>query len=178
MRALIIKLHLMIAAFFAPVLLMVALSGGLYLFGQKGQTERTALELPSELTLSELAPTPEEAVSNLLQTIDPDFDFEYLKVSGDLLITRPTSKTYYEINRSRGDLTVTKVDPDWIKALVELHKGHGPTSFKQFQKIMAFGLLFIVLSGLWLGLTAKNLRNNTLLTSFSGLIVFLILAFF
>jgi len=35
-----------------------------------------------------------------------------------------------------------------------------------------------VLSGLWLGLTAKNLRNNTLLTSFSGLIVFLILAFF
>ena len=35
MRRLIVKLHLMIAAFFAPILLMVALSGGLYLLEQK-----------------------------------------------------------------------------------------------------------------------------------------------
>ena len=38
MRATIIKLHLFVAAFFAPILLMVAVSGGLYLIGSKGAT--------------------------------------------------------------------------------------------------------------------------------------------
>ena len=46
MRATIIKLHLFVAAFFAPILLMVAVSGGLYLIGSKGTTERITLMVP------------------------------------------------------------------------------------------------------------------------------------
>jgi hypothetical protein len=42
---------------------------------------------------------------------------------------------------------------------------------------MALGLLLIVLSGLWLGLTSSALRPGTLITSAAGLIAFLVLAF-
>jgi hypothetical protein len=168
MRATIIKLHLFVAAFLAPILLMVAVSGGLYLIGSKGTTERIVLTVPEMVVFDDEAADLEAEVSSLLKQLGQSTDFEYLKTSGKTLITRPTSRI---------GLSVVEVRPDWIKTIVELHKGHGPTRFKTFQKVMAVGLLFIVLSGLWLGLTAKGLRKSTLLTSAAGLIIFIILGF-
>ncbi|MBT3644396.1 MAG: hypothetical protein HN530_06300 [Gammaproteobacteria bacterium] len=176
MRATIIKLHLFVAAFFAPILLMVAVSGGLYLIGSKGNTERITLKVPETVVFDDDAVDLEAEVSSLLQQLSQPADFEYLKTSGKTLITRPTSRTGFEISHTDNGLSVVEVRPDWIKTIVELHKGHGPTLFKTFQKVMAVGLLFIVLSGLWLGLTAKGLRKSTLLTSAAGAVIFLLLA--
>jgi hypothetical protein len=177
MRATIIKLHLFVAAFLAPILLMVAVSGGLYLIGSKGTTERIVLTVPEMVVFDDEAADLEAEVSSLLKQLGQSTDFEYLKTSGKTLITRPTSRIGFEISRTDTGLSVVEVRPDWIKTIVELHKGHGPTRFKTFQKVMAVGLLFIVLSGLWLGLTAKGLRKSTLLTSAAGLIIFIILGF-
>jgi uncharacterized membrane protein len=71
MRRLIIRLHLMIAAFFAPILLMVALSGGLYLLGQKGQTLKTPIPLSDDLAVAIAANPTEGGVKALLADIDP-----------------------------------------------------------------------------------------------------------
>ncbi|MEH6569550.1 MAG: hypothetical protein V7709_10765, partial [Halioglobus sp.] len=57
------------------------------------------------------------------------------------------------------------------------HKGHGPSAFKTFQKAFAVGLLFIILSGLWLGISAGRLRQSTLLTATAGALVFALLLF-
>lgn len=176
MRRLIIRLHLMIAAFFAPILLMVALSGGLYLLGQKGQTLKTPIPLSDDLAVAIAATPTEGGVKALLADIDPQYDFDYLKISGSTLITRPTSRSYYEVNLQNSAM-LTRIEPDWIKSMIELHKGHGPTLLKDFQKAMTLGLLLIVLSGLWLGLTSSALRPGTLITSAAGLIAFLVLAF-
>jgi hypothetical protein len=59
--------------------------------------------------------------------------------------------------------------------MMELHMGHGPTSFKTFQKFFAVGMLFIILSGLWLGLSSARLRRNTGMAAGTGLAVFLLL---
>jgi hypothetical protein len=61
--------------------------------------------------------------------------------------------------------------------MIELHKGHGPGAFKTFQKIFALGLIFIMLSGLWLGISAARLRKSTLLTAAAGTVAFVILLF-
>jgi hypothetical protein len=61
--------------------------------------------------------------------------------------------------------------------MIELHKGHGPSAFKTFQKAFAVGLIFIILSGLWLGISASRLRQSTLLTAISGAVVFALLVF-
>ena len=177
MRSLWIKIHLYVAAFFLPMLLAMATSGGLYLFGVKGSVDSTPVTLSITQTLSPDSGTLDSDVRELLNANGIDHDFEYIKVSGSTLITRPTSSEYYEFTNYQDEVQVTLNRPDLIKSLVELHKGHGPLLFKDLQKLMALGLLIILLSGFWLGTSSPALRVPTLLTSVAGLVVFLALGF-
>jgi len=177
MRRLWIKIHLYVAAFFLPMLLAMASSGGLYLLGIKGSVDSTTVTLSTNQLLSADSGTLENDVRELLNSNGIDFDFEYIKVSGSTFITRPTSSDYYEITTDENGAQATLNRPDLIKTLVELHKGHGPLLFKDLQKLMALGLLIILLSGFWLGASSPTLRVPTLLTAAAGLLVFLGLGF-
>jgi hypothetical protein len=61
--------------------------------------------------------------------------------------------------------------------MIELHKGHGPTLYKDFQKAMAVALVFVLLSGAWLGVSSKGLRIKAATTIGAGLLVYLGLVF-
>ncbi len=171
-----VKAHLVAAAFFAPALLLMALSGGAYLIGEKGNVARSTVTLPADASIDGESATLEADVRALLARLDPDFDFEYLKVNGATLITRPTSRVFYELDTGAEQLTVRRASPDLISRLIELHKGHGPGAFKEFQKFMAAALLFILVSGLWLGLASAQLRATSTITAVAGLLVALFLA--
>ena len=177
MRNFWISLHLYTAAFFAPALLFVAISGGLYLVGVKGTVTSTSVAVPSGVGMNPASASLETDVRALLRAIGVTHDFEYVKKSGNTLYTRPTSRTHYEISVAADAVTVKHNVPDLQKRLIELHKGHGPLWFKDFQKVLAVGVLFIVLSGLWLGLSSAGLRTRTIATGVIGLTVCLILAF-
>ena len=157
---------------------MIATSGGLYLFGEKGETSQTKIVVPDNVAIDLSQSSLEASVRTLFREVGIDHDFEYIKRSGSELITRPTSRTYYEIQLGTDDLSVTRHDPDWIKVIVELHKGHGPQMYKRFQQFTAAGLIFVLLSGLWLGISAKGLRLQTLGAVGLGVLAFVILAFF
>lgn len=177
-RPLLITIHMYLAAFFAPFVVLVSLTGGLYLLGEKGSVSRElVLETLRPMALTgELddAATIKTAVQDLLLEAGVEgYDFEYVKVNGSTLYTRPTSRTHYVIKL--GPVTqVSSAVPDLQAAMMELHKGHGPGAFKTFQKVFALGLLFIILSGLWLGLSAERLRNRTLAVTSLGGIAFLL----
>jgi len=51
-RKLLVSLHLYFAAFFTPLILLVAITGGLYLFGIKGTVERTVVTTLEQQTLN------------------------------------------------------------------------------------------------------------------------------
>jgi len=176
MRIIWIRLHLWTASFLSAILLMIAISGGLYLFGQKGSTETTRISTPAEAQLDANSENLEAEVRALLNAVNSDYDFEYIKQDGNSLVTRPTSRTYYEIVIEAQEFEITRHDPDWIKTIVELHKGHGPLLYKRFQQFTAAGLVFILLTGLWLGLSSKGLRQQTFLAIGLGFLVFLTLA--
>jgi hypothetical protein len=72
---------------------------------------------------------------------------------------------------------VLERNPSVLRALIELHKGHGPELFVWMQKIMALALLLILLSGLLLGYLSPVLRRKTLLTSAIGVAAFIGLGF-
>ena len=177
MRNFWISLHLYAAAFFAPTLLLVVISGGLYLVDIKGTVTSTPVAVPSGVVINPASASLEADVRALLRDIGITHDFEYVKKSGNTLYTRPTSRTHYEISVADDSVTVKHNVPDLQKRLIELHKGHGPLWFKDFQKVLAVGVLFIVLSGLWLGLSSAGLRARTIATGVIGLAVCLILAF-
>ena len=172
-----IKLHLIASAFFAPMVLLVAISGGLYLLGAKGQFAVTNVELAAGVSLDLDSATLEEDVNQLLSGQGVDHRFEYLKVSGNTLTTRPTSRVNYVLVVEETGVAVTRNEPNLAKSLIELHKGHGPLVFKNFQKFMAAGLLFILVSGVALGFVSSKLRLLTVVVSATGLLVFIVFGF-
>jgi len=177
MRSLWVKIHLYVAAFFLPMLLAMAASGGLYLLGFKGSVDSAPVSLPTTKFLAADSETLDNDVRELLNSNGVEHDFEYIKISGEKFITRPTSTDYYELTIHDNEIQATLNQPDLIKSLVELHKGHGPLLFKDLQKLMALGLLIVLVSGFWLGASSPGLRVTTLLTTIAGLLVFLVLGF-
>ena len=77
-RTLLIKLHLYLSAFFSAAIILVAVSGGLYLIGIKGSIEQTTLGTVS--SGQQLLQDPSEAaVQAALTSLGvSDFEFEYV----------------------------------------------------------------------------------------------------
>jgi hypothetical protein len=164
-----------LSAFFAPAVLLVALSGGLYLVGIKGSVEQEII-YSSDTTLDTQSASLDADVIELLDRAGVhDYSFEYLKVKGSTIYTRPTSAEHYVINLTADSMELIHANPSLQSRMVELHKGHGPTAFKTFQKLFAVGLVFIILSGLWLGISAARLRRSTLTIAGAGLVIFALL---
>ena len=175
-RALLIKLHLYCSAFFAAAIVLVAVSGGLYLIGIKGIVEETPVGTAS--LGQQLLQDPSEAnVQAVLTSLGiADFEFEYVKQKGSQLITRPTTRPFYTLDISGEEAVVQYNEPSLQKRMIELHMGHGPTAYKTYQQVFAAGMLFIILTGLWLGLSSARLRFSTAMISGAGVILFLWLA--
>ena len=175
-RRLFITIHLYLSSFFAAAVLLVAISGGLYLVGVKGQVAETVVaSLPEAGRGSLQAPGKAEVQALLAEAGVEGFDFEYVRQSGKRAYTRPTSRTHYLVDATGPGVDIIRREPDLQARMIELHKGHGPTVFKTFQKVFALGMVFIMLSGLWLGLTAPRLVRNTTVSFGAGLALFLVL---
>ena len=177
-RKILITIHMYLAAFFAPAVLLVAISGGLYLAGVKGKVEQETIYSSDNATIDSKSASLHSDVATLLTDAGVEsYSYEYVKVSGANLYTRPTSSDHYIIKSNEGGVEVIHARPSLQSRMIELHKGHGPSAFKTFQKAFAVGLIFIILSGLWLGISAARLRRSALLTATAGAGIFALLIF-
>ena len=158
-----------LSAFFAPAILFIAISGGAYLLGFKGNKTEEIVHYNHTSQVNLESETLNGDVMNIFRNAGIEHNYEYLKVSGNKVITRPSTGTHYEIKiRGNGQLELKKITPDLLYRIIELHKGHGPGVFKNYQQIFALGLLLIVISGLWLGISANSLRKQSIITFFLG----------
>ncbi|TNC92568.1 hypothetical protein [Thalassolituus sp.] len=174
-RKTLVTIHLYLAAFFAPVMLILATSGGLYLFGIKGSVEKGETITIAGAALSEEGDKVAQ-VKALLEQAGLDSDFEYLKERGPMMQTRPTSRDYYEIKPVAEGIEVTPVSPDLVSALMELHMGHGPGLFRILEQITAIGLVLLLITGLIIGLKSPMLKKPTVGISAAGILVFVVFA--
>lgn len=174
-RQLFITIHLYLSSFFAAAVVLVAISGGLYLIGIKGTMERTDIATIDGGEALMQDPSKAAVSSALARAGIEDFSFDYVRAGGSRLYTRPTSERHYVLTVEGDAVTVTESVPDLQGRMIELHKGHGPTLFKNFQMVFAAGMVFVILSGLWLGLSSSRLRRNTAVAGFGGLLVFVAL---
>lgn len=171
-RKFLITIHMYLSAFFAPAVLLVAISGGLYLAGFKGEVDQKQVYQSNAATIDPQSDQLNTAIQQLLAEAGvTQYSFEYVKVKGQTLYTRPTSTDHYIINLTPAGAVVTFAQPNLQARMIELHKGHGPSAFKTFQKVFAVGLVLIILSGVWLGVSASRLRQPTLITVVAGAIV-------
>lgn len=177
LRKYMILAHLWAAGFMAPAFGLHAVSGGFYLIGIKGDVTKSQLALPAGASLDFDSPTLETEVRDLLVEAKIDEDFEYIRNRGTLIQTRPTSRDYVEFAQTPEGLTATRVDPDAVKSMMELHFGHGPQLFKSYQKLVAILLILVIFGGVLVGLMAKPFRNQTITAVVLGTLTFVVLAF-
>ena len=175
-RALLIKLHLYLSAFFSAAIILVAVSGGLYLIGIKGSVEQTPVGTLSAGQQLLANPSQSAVESALAEAGVSDFRFDYVKQKGAQLITRPTTRAFYTLDVAGDEIIVRYNEPSLQKRMIELHMGHGPSAYKVYQQIFAAGMLFIILSGLWLGLSSDRLRRATAGVCSAGVVLFVLLA--
>lgn len=177
LRRTLIQIHLIFAAIMAPAFLFVALSGGMYLIGVEANVDKTAIALPSDTRLDFKSASLEADVRALLQQQNIDYDFEYIRNRGKVIQLRPTSRRHIEITQTDAAPIATWNSPNLPFALIELHKGHGPSAFKTYQKFVAATLMIVVLGGLIVGLLAPALRRRTIVATLVGTGLFVFLAF-
>lgn len=153
-----VLLHLVLSSFFLPYLLLMPLTGTLYLSGQKGsQTNEPAFTVDQPVPAS--VEEKEAFFRRMFEERGVDFDFEYIQENGNSLTFRPSSRNHYAATVTASGAEVHRVEPDLLKKMIELHKGHGPTLFKRFEMLFGVGLILIALSGVWLAVAAPQLRK-------------------
>lgn len=172
-RNTLIKIHLYLSAFFAPIILLMAVSGTAYLLGFKGQSSSQELKVVEGIEV-----VNEEFIRQELSQIEPGYNFEYLKEAGNKMFTRPTTREYFQFSKIENGVKIEKISPDFMLKIIEAHKGHGPGFFKTIQKVFGISLVLILISGIWLALSVKRDAKITLVLVGIGSVVTLFLVFF
>lgn len=177
-RLFLTKLHLLMAAFLFPAILMFLVTGALYTWGNTGKIVETRREVA------------------LAQPVDPGSEqalraiaLAELKTAG---LAPPTGKSRlrqsggsstFEWTGSRRDVTVepaadgstavvTIKEASLHRTMVQLHKAKAGVAFKVYATVLAIALFLLVVSGLVIGWQTPMLRRMTGLGSIAGLISF------
>ncbi len=178
-RTMLVKLHMMVAAFILPVALMFFITGSLYTFGIKGHYNSQSYEIP--LT------TPIENNKTKLTkiVIDELLKRDIAMPSGAIKLKKINTEFYLEWTGSQRDISLTPTTNNLIATLkikettvhrffVQLHKAKGGFAFKLYAGLLSFGLLFLFISGLSLAWQLKKYRVLLQRSIVSGLALFII----
>ena len=84
-RDTVIKSHIYVSAFLTPMVMLVAISGGLYLLGIKGTISREQVPLSAGVSIDPNSASLEDDVRQMLSDLGIQHDFEYLKEDGTTL---------------------------------------------------------------------------------------------
>lgn len=155
---------------------LMALSGSLHLFlgNESEKVEEVAkIVVTDKLSKDELT----SFFSKQLNSLDPNYKFDYIKGSAQSQMSRPTTRVFYTIKSDSNFYTIEKHDPSVLKSLMELHKGHGPRASRLVLGILGLVVIGSLLTGLWLGISSKPYRKITILTAVSGITLYLLLFF-
>ncbi len=169
-RKLYLNIHLYLAAFFLPFLLLMPITGVSYLLGEKGSKISSV-----EFIVDELPPIEKNQqndwIKNQFKNNNINFEWEYIKVNGKDLILRPSSVDHYIVSVQENRSEFIKIQPNFLLKMIELHKGHGPSLFKSLEIGAGIGLIFLTISGIILSFYSRSLRKKFLLPLIIGSIV-------
>lgn len=177
MRRTLTTLHLALAAFFFPVALMFAFTGGLYTLAIKGgyqdglrplvldeplKPELAALVALAERELQAAGVAPPSGGASVKKA-GTSFELEWTGVERDVVL-RPTADPL------QAEVIIKETGP-W-RHFVQLHKAKGSDVAKAISVAWAFGLVTILGSGMVMAWTAPPFRRLAIKASAAGLATF------
>lgn len=182
-RKTIIKIHTALAAFFLPMGIVYAVTGGLYTWGITGKYDR------QDVTLELAEPLPAE-LSALVALAEREVQARGLDVpTGKAGIKKSGTSFHFEWTGSRRDIQIHPtaepnravlrlMDTTPHRFFVQLHKAKGGNAFKVFAAMWAVGLVGLFLSGGAIAFLAKPYRRLATLSAGAGVVCFVLFAWF
>lgn len=166
-RLFFIKLHLYLAGVALMFMALMSFSGAFHLLiGDESETLTELKTITSEQHLNK------EQLSALfaaeLKALAPQYRYDQIKGSDLALLTRPTTRLYYSLEKKENKLVFSKHQPSILKRLIEFHQGHGPKSARPVQGLLGVIVFSALASGFWLGISSPALRKTTLISAASG----------
>ena len=181
-RKQLIVLHTVLAAFFLPMGIMYAITGGLYGLGLKGgyDTVETKIQLtqPLDGELSTLAKLAEDELKK--QGINPPTGSASVKKGGTSYYFEWTGNVRdVQLHPTDDPLVATfKVkDTDLQRYFVQLHKAKAGEVFKWFAAVWMVGLVLLFITGGVMAFVAKPYRKMATVAAALGVASFILLAF-
>jgi hypothetical protein len=176
-RALITKVHLLLAAFTFPAILMFLVTGALYTWGITGENDETE----HAIALSAPLEPAEQAVKALVVTELNKLGFA--EPSGRTRLRGEGADWTFDWSGARSEVTVvpgetansvkmTVKQPTFYRVFVQLHKAKGATLFRVYASFVAFTLFMLVATGLILSFAIPAFRTMTIWTSAIGAVAF------
>lgn len=176
-RTFLTKLHLIVAAFMFPAILMFLVTGALYTWGNKGEwvEETIAVQLQKPLAADEAA---------LKALVKTELNQRGLPLpSGSASLSEAGEPVSLQWSGAKSEASIKATEDPLVaevtvkeatlhRNLVQLHKAKGSDLFKVYASVLAFVLFLLVASGMVLGLQVKPLRRITILSSVAGAVVF------
>lgn len=174
-RKVLTYVHLSLASLFMPLLLMMPFTGVMYILGFKGEQKvAEAFRIPAATIPADEAER-EDFFRKVFAANAVDYSFSYIRAGGKEFTFRPTSRTHYVAAVSdageKAEIVFSKVEPNLLKRLIEVHKGHGPVAMRWFEVAFGIALIFTTFSGLWLAWTVQPYRKATLVSFGLGALI-------
>lgn len=171
-RKLMTYVHLCLASLFMPLMLLMPFTGAMYILGFQGdQTKTEAFRLPS-VEVPDGEADRETFFREAFRNQGLDYDFAYVRGGKNEFTFRPTSRRHYIATvQDTGEIVFSKVEPNLMKRLIEIHKGHGPIAMRWFEVVFALALILTTCSGIWLAWTVKPYRKATILSFGIGALI-------
>ena len=158
----------------APAFALVAITGGLHMVGDGESVATSPISLPAGTTVDLKSKTAKDDVRAILKAANVDVKVEYLKIRGTSFETRPTSRTHVKFKPTPNGLTATLNKPNFQKAMMEIHKGHGPLILRSYHKLVALMLFLVIFGGIMIGILAKAYRRKTLVSLGLGTLLYIL----
>lgn len=180
-RKQLIVLHTVLAAFFLPMGIMYAITGGLYGLGIKGgyNTVETEIKLDAPL---------DGELSTLVKLAEDELNKQNIShPTGGASVKKGGTSYYFEWTGAVRDVqlhptedplvaTLKVKDTNTHRYFVQLHKAKAGTVFKWFAAVWMVGLILLFLTGGVMAFVARPYRKLAVISATAGCAVFVGLA--
>jgi len=177
-RAVLMKIHMLVAAFMLPVAIMYPLTGALYTWGVKGSYETTQYPIKLEQPLSKNKEVMVELVTRELtqreialpsgkakiKAIGNSFQLEWTGSNRDVILGPGSDQLIAKLNVKETTL---------YRRIVQLHKAKGGIGFKVYAAAFATALLTLLITGFIMALQMPKFRMPVLLSMSTGIVMFI-----
>lgn len=180
-RKQLIVIHTALAAFFLPMGIMYAITGGLYGLGLKGGYDTKTSEL-------QLATPLDGELSTMVKLAEDELKSQGISLpSGSASVKKGGTSYYLEWTGAVRDVQLHPTDDPLVaqfkvkrtdvhRYFVQLHKAKAGEAFKWFAAVWMVGLVLLFLTGGVMAFAAKPYRKLAVVSATAGVAAFVVLA--